>query len=213
MVTGAGKCLLRGLGEFRGPVRGTQPERVFRLVELCLVSFATSAIRAGTENENGLNRMLARFITNTAANESLPFFAHPESMEDETRGDSPAVDIGIYLRLDDSAADPPKVTVLEGKRLSLKTGAHRRREYVVGHERGGRAIVCGGIERFKLGLHGRGLCHAGMVGYVQDGALDHWLATVNAWIVELADAVNEGPVWHLSEILDRRSVGPPRRAI
>jgi hypothetical protein len=95
-------------------------------------------------------------------------------MEDETYGSSPAVDIGVYLKMDDTEIDPPMITVFEGKRLTTKLTKKRRREYVIGHEERGKHIRCGGIERFKLAIHGARLNRAGMIGYIQDGTSDDW---------------------------------------
>ena len=55
------------------------------------------------------------------------------------------------------------ILVMEGKRLPTP-GSGREREYVAsaaGEKPGG------GVQRFKLGLHGAKLSRAGMVGYVQ----------------------------------------------
>ncbi len=106
-------------------------------------------------------------------------------MEDETRGNSPGVDIGIYLKVDDTEIDPPLITVFEGKRLTTKLEKKRRREYVIGHEDGGKHIHCGGIERFKLAIHGGKLNSAGMIGYLQDGTPDSWKKKISAWICDL----------------------------
>ena len=75
----------------------------------------------------------------------------------------------------------------------------RRQEYVVGHEKDGKYIHCGGIERFKRAIHGSKFNNAGMIGYVQDGTPDHWFHKVNGWIVELSQQHN--PAWSEKELL------------
>lgn len=154
--------------------------------------FAESVLKTGIANENGLNGRLARFISNAAEQEI--FFAVRESMEDETRGSSPAADIGIRLKVDDIGTDPPLITVFEGKRLSTGLGLKRRREYVVGHEKGGKHIKCGGMERFKFSIHGGKLNHAGMIGYLQEGTPKEWRENVNAWIHDLCSHPSS-PAW------------------
>lgn len=76
----------------------------------------------------------------------------------------------------------------------------RKREYVIGHENGGKPIHCGGIERYKLSIHGGNRNHAGMIGYLQDGTPDIWRKEVNAWISDLSAQTHEPP-WSETEQL------------
>ncbi|MEI6702651.1 MAG: hypothetical protein WCL71_03830, partial [Deltaproteobacteria bacterium] len=80
--------ILKGMGTLSGPVPNTQFTQIVELVKVAMPPFAASAQQENIKNENGLNRRLARFISNIADNNKLPFFAQPESMEYETRGDS-----------------------------------------------------------------------------------------------------------------------------
>ena len=121
-------------------------------------------------------------------------------MEDETKGDSPSTDIGIFLNVLDLATDPPKIAVFEGKRLSKTLGKQRKQEYVIGHEKKGRHVPCGGIERFKRSIHGGKFNNAGMIGYLQDGTPNHWWAQVNSWIAELSSQQHD-PAWSNHEQL------------
>lgn len=100
------KRMLGGNGILRGPESGAQFNRAVKLVKDCLPLFAVSALKDGVENEDGLNRRLSQFITNVSKKAGLPFFSQPESMEDETRGGGPAVDIGIHLYVDDVYTKP-----------------------------------------------------------------------------------------------------------
>ena len=195
---------LGGTGVLSGPASGAQFDRVVELVGKSLTLLAELALNGGVENENGLNSKLSRFITNMAYQEKLPYFAQRESMEDETRGNSPAPDIGIYLYIKDIAEFPPKVTVFEGKRLTTSLERKRRREYVVGHEEEGKHICCGGIERFKLSIHARDFDRAGIIGYVQDGSPDSWFEQINAWISELSTGAHD-PKWSERERLEALS--------
>jgi homospermidine synthase len=79
--------MLGGTGTLLGPSLNTQFEMVVEFLKTHLPQFAEFILNANIENENGLNSQLSRFITNAAAQEI--FFAERESMEDETRGDSP----------------------------------------------------------------------------------------------------------------------------
>ena len=70
--------------------------------------------------------------------------------------------------------------VFEGKRLPAPSH-DRKREYVTGGtERSG------GIQRFKLALHGAQQETAVIIGYVQNGDLESWHSLINEWIRELA---------------------------
>jgi hypothetical protein len=197
--------LLCGRGKFSGPVPGGQFKRVVKLIQDCLPAFGAHILQKRSaqeriDNEDGLNRCLSRFISNTANSQGIPFFAEPESMEDETSGSSPAVDIGIYLYVADSAIDPPKITVFEGKRLSNSLHRKRRREYVYGHQQAEKHIACGGLERFKKTIHGRDFNQAGMIGYMQDDAPQIWYKRINKWISELV-AKDHDPKWQPQEQL------------
>ncbi|OGU07873.1 MAG: hypothetical protein A2X82_15850 [Geobacteraceae bacterium GWC2_55_20] len=203
MNTGANypiERLQKGMGAFSGPAQNTQFNQIVELIKVAMPLFAASAQQENINNENGLNRRLARFITNIADNHDLPYFAQTESMEDETRGDSPATDFGIHLKIDDISVDPPKIALFEGKRLSGHTGSSRRREYVIGHEKNGRHVPCGGIERFKCSLHGRDFRYAGIIGYIQEETPDYWYQQLNSWISELTSQ-EEAPRWSHEEQL------------
>ncbi len=192
-----------GTGKLTGPPSNAQFNMVVAFIKTQLPQFVKLVLKDYICNENGLNSWLSRFITNAAEQEI--FFANRESMEDETRGTSPAVDIGIYLKTDDTGIDPPLITVFEGKRLSAKLPKKRRREYVIGREENGKHIHCGGIERFKLAIHGGKLNNAGMIGYIQDGAPDNWHKKTNDWICELCNQPFD-PAWSEQEQLTQQKI-------
>ncbi len=130
--------MLGGTGTLLGPSLNAQFDMVVDFLKVHLPQFAKSVLNADIDNENGLNSRLSRFISNAAAQEI--FSAERERMEDETKGNSPAVDIGIYLKVEDTGTDPPLITVFEGKRLTTTFHKKRRREYVIGHKKGGKDI-------------------------------------------------------------------------
>ena len=68
-------------------------------------------------------------------------------------------------------------------------------EYVTGF-----AALKGGLQRFKLGLHGASLEVAAMVAYVQDNDPDGWLVRINGWISSLNGTdCSEGCHWSETE--------------
>lgn len=57
----------------------------------------------------------------------------------------------------------------------------------------------GGIERFKIEKHGRGLPESDLVAFIRNKNFDYWLENVNIWVTEL-----EGtgfPSWKKDEAL------------
>jgi hypothetical protein len=71
---------------------------------------------------------------------------------------------------------------IECKRLPTPARSDRdEREYVFS-----RHSSTGGIQRFKDGSHGAAHALGAMIGYVQDGALTHWVAAVGGWVRGLA---------------------------
>jgi hypothetical protein len=44
---------------------------------------------------------------------------------------------------------------------------------------------CGGVERFKKGIHGKTLKYGGLVGYVQAQNFNYWCTAINSWIDDL----------------------------
>jgi hypothetical protein len=71
--------------------------------------------------------------------------------------------------------------------------AERRREYVIGRNSNG------GIQRFKTEMHGRGLDHCGMVGFVKNETFQHWQTNINHWVTELSQS---DEFWQEDEILN-----------
>jgi hypothetical protein len=88
--------------------------------------------------------------------------------------------------------------VLEGKRLPPpKNGSGREREYVTGGE-----AKSGGIQRFKLGLHGAKHEIAVVIGYVQADTPAEWHGRINGWIRELEGALQtDGTQWSATDRL------------
>lgn len=137
--------------------------------------------------EEELNGQLCKFLNVAARRENFPmaYFHHEERQTGRRRVDLSALppkDTVIEGRLY-GILDP--FLVLEGKRLPAPS-SDREREYVIGKKE-----ITGGIQRFKLGLHGANLNHAGMIGYVQRDSFDDWFTCINAWITELSATSSE----------------------
>lgn len=81
---------------------------------------------------------------------------------------------------------------VEAKILTDRFPKERKREYVIGETQNG------GIERFKIEKHGKGLSQCGMVGFIENITSNEWIKTINEWIIELSKT---NANWHRDEVL------------
>jgi hypothetical protein len=70
--------------------------------------------------------------------------------------------------------------IVEAKRLPTQPTA-REKEYVIGTRKNG------GIERFKIERHGKGLSECGIIGFIEKEDNDYWVKVINSWIGYLAE--------------------------
>jgi hypothetical protein len=149
------------------------------------------------EAEERLNAQLCKFL-NAVAGDRFPMvlFSHEEKQTGSRRVDlaaNPRTSMIIGQRYHSIYAP---FVVFEGKRLPAPS-KDREREYVTGGSN-----RSGGIQRFKLGLHGALQQDAAILGYIQAGALSSWFQKVNQWISDEASAPSsEGEEWSLDEQL------------
>lgn len=155
--------------------------------------------RPTAESENKLNSQLSKFLELRARDEfPMVAFHHQEYQLGRSSVDISAVPstpgtigAGLY-----SIYDP--ILVLEGKRLPAPS-SDREREYVTG----GIKSKTGGIQRFKLGIHGTTLDNAAIVGYLQEGSASDWHEKINRWILDLCSGkADDSCVWKTSETLN-----------
>jgi hypothetical protein len=101
-----------------------------------------------------------------------------------------------YLLLEEGASHEP-LFVVEAKILPAPDNkTQREKEYVIGNN------YNGGIERFKIGKHGIGLNHCGLVGFIKDNnTTDSWVKKINSWIIDLS--MNTPSIWSHNEILEK----------
>ena len=149
------------------------------------------------QSERKLNPDLSKFLNARAKNVFPMIIFHHEEPQFETRlidlsalpSDPMQIEGKLY-----NIRDP--VIVFECKRLPAPSTA-REKEYVTGLERRN-----GGIQRFKLGLHGAEHAIAVMVGYIQEDSPYDWFDRINHWISELAGGYFvDLCVWDTSETL------------
>ncbi len=152
--------------------------------------------------EKGLNSSLCDFL-DVKSRTHLPMarFKHEAPQTAER-----TVDIGVH-GLDEVTTvgtrsysiDEPFL-VVECKRLPSPGGKDREREYVSGFHPNGSPT--GGIQRFKLSLHGSQVEVAAIVGYIENHDSGHWHEEINQWLANLVTSQSiDGTMWAASERL------------
>ncbi len=164
-----------------------------------LPSWRDDPDRPTEQSERKLNSQLYKFL-NSQAREHLPMFlfGYEEPQYRRRNVDLsvlPTENMLIEAQLY-TIYDP--VFVIECKRLPAPPPKEREKEYVTGMKWD---KISGGIQRFKLGLHGAKHNLAAMIGYIQDSS-HNWHSTINKWISELVEhPIGDGNTWENNEKL------------
>lgn len=92
------------------------------------------------------------------------------------------------------------IFVIEAKILPTPLPASREKEYVVGEnfKPSGEKVCNGGIERFKLEIHGFSLSNSGLIAFIERDSFTDWIIKIDKWIEELS-LIN--PSWSNEEKL------------
>lgn len=165
-----------------GLAPGTLALKTIDFVRDQLPSWRDDPARPDERSENRLNLQLCKFLNVKARNDfPMVHFEHEEyqlgrGSVDFSASTVTGATIGASLF---TIYDP--IAVFECKRLPAPS-SDREKEYVTG----GIKRQNGGIQRFKLGLHGANHDVAAMVGYLQEGSTSYWHDKINKWIVELS---------------------------
>ena len=181
--------------------------KTIQFVRQLLPAWRDDPDRPDEQSENKLNSQLCKFL-DSSARSSFPMvrFDHEEDQSGRHRVDLAAslVERTILEAHLYTIYDP--ILVLEGKRLPTPS-SEREKEYVTGGQR-----RAGGIQRFKLRLHGAKLNLAAIIGYVQEGSVSHWHKSINRWISELAaSSADDSCDWSQDEILTILEKDVPQR--
>jgi len=184
-----------------GLVPDTVAHKTIDFIYTQLPAWRDDPNRIDEQSENKLNLQLCEFL-NFHAKRDFPMvcFEHEVYQSGRTSvdiaalpGKTSVIEVKPYRTY--TIYDP--VVVLECKRLPAPS-YDREKEYVTG----GIKHKSGGIQRFKLGLHGPNHNVAAMVGYLQDGSACDWHDKINKWIAELSNgAIQDTCLWNTSEIL------------
>lgn len=175
--------------------------------QLAIISFVQQQLpfwrddssRPTEQSEPKLNSQLYKFLDNQARkNFPMIRFGHEESQHTNRYVDiSVLPDKSVIIEAQAYTIYDP-VLVIECKRLPAPPPSERKKEYVTGLKPNKKS---GGIQRFKLGLHGAKHDLAAMIGYIQDSSHD-WHSTINKWISELVEnPIGDSNIWHKNETL------------
>lgn len=169
-------------------------ESTIEFIWSSLIPWKNDPSRPFAEGEEDLNAQFHNFLEARARREfSMVFFQPEQRQKGRRRVDLSAKPVinTIIRGVTFSIYEP--IIVIECKRLPAPSKA-REREYVAGEP-----DVSGGIQRFKLGLHGKEHETVIIIGYVQSKSLRHWFEEINKWILHLSE--NTPYAWNPSESL------------
>ena len=199
-------------GKIEGPEIDAPIVTIVSCVEQVLITFSEQYTDSNIKNEKGLTQKLIHLLTVHALKKYYPFYFQNEYMEDPERGDSPQVDIGVISTLKEGIIigvapyEGESFFSIEAKRLA-ELGSKRAKEYLVGRTEKNKYINCGGVERFKQRIHGRGLPYGAMIGFVQEHDFDYWRGRLNSWVEDLIYGNIYSPVsWNLKDKLQKEYI-------
>ena len=147
-------------------------------------------LRPMSKTEPVLNPDLSKYLNVHIRKKELRIqFAH-----EEPQGNRRSIDISVSY--DDVERYNDIITVFECKVLPEKE-KNRKDEYVTGYEQ-----ITGGIQRIKLGLHGKRHNIVGMIGYVWEKTCPEWQNVINKCINSLCGKSDENDLkWDIGECL------------
>lgn len=142
-------------------------------------------------NENKLTQILVEQINAILLESEVPILAQTQ-YSDVFIGSKGIPD--FYFHVVEKGQTKEPLFIVEAKILPAPPPKEREQEYVIGNNRNG------GIERFKIEKHGKGLLECGIIGFIEKENFDFWETTINGWIQDLAE-LNE--IWNKDEILNK----------
>ncbi len=178
--------------------------RTIEFIRALLPAWRDDPNRPTGVSEKSLNSSLCDFLDHRARTDHVMVRFKHEAPQTSSR----TVDIGVHGTADETVIDAQLYSiyepfmVIEAKRLPAPT-KEREREYVSGTSKAN-GTPTGGIQRFKLGLHGARVNVAVIVGYIEEQSTQHWHQTINQWISDLgAKPSSDGCQWDQSDSLQQ----------
>jgi hypothetical protein len=177
-------------------------DAILDVIEACLDDLASRPEFRSIRNEKGITNRLCKIL-----NCHKLLYFHHEAMQDERTGASPSVDIEAVAttatvfeaRL---YAKEETLMAVEAKRLPSPPPPSREREYLVGSDKSS-----GGVERFKLGIHGKNASAWTMIAYLQRHDFSSWHGRINGWLEDLARNGHPPAQWSRDEGLEVVATG------
>ena len=167
--------------------------RLLEFVDETLPVFQLEFKELNSSSEEVLTEHLVKTLA-YHSNGKLPFIFLQEVIQKQEKGQNRKVDIGVFLHYKDDAP----FFAFEAKRLPTIPKS-REKEYVIGNDS---IKPTGGIERFKLNLHGINLKESGIIGYIQFDTIQEWSYRINGWINELIGSASfPETLWSNSDLL------------
>ncbi|MHB8208269.1 hypothetical protein [Mucilaginibacter sp.] len=130
-------------------------------------------------NENSLTQEFVAHLNRTLRNLDLPICADREYIDLSTIGANTRRTVDFYFYSADEEDETKSIFSVEAKRLPTP-GNLREKEYVIGDN------LNGGIERFKIEQHGKGLNECAILGFIEENDFKSWFNIINEWISELS---------------------------
>jgi len=128
-------------------------------------------------NENKLTQVLVEQINAVLSEKEFSILAQNQ-YSDLFYGTKGIPDFYFYESEKGKVNKP--LFIVESKILPAPPPKTREKEYVIGENKNG------GIERFKIEKHGKGLNKCGIVGFVENERFEFWKDKVNSWINDLS---------------------------
>ena len=162
--------------------------------------------RPREQSEKKLNLQLVKFL-GSQARDDFPMicFNHEEYQWGQRSVDISASPIEQVVINATTYTIYNPLLVLECKRLPAPSKACVI-EYVTGLDQ-----KTGGIQRFKLGLHGSNLDIVVLIGYLQKDSATHWHKKINSWVSQLCSGIIKDVCnWNADEFLESFKEDPSK---
>lgn len=162
-------------------------------------SYIATQVQSRELNEDELTQILVEQIEIQIRMSDFPFSVNSQ-FRDIYEGSSGVSD--FYFHPIEEGKSTQSIFSVESKRLPAPT-KDREKEYVIGtiNKNTGKKRKNGGIERYKLEIHGKGLPECGLIGFIENENYIHWKSRINNWIIDLA---TKEQLWKEDEILTER---------
>jgi len=168
----------------KGLEHGDLVNRTLSFIYHSLPAWRDDPERATAINEEDFNGQLCDFLNSSRTPLcNMIHFRHEQPQASRRRVDIAVKPINKRVIIGSSFCKYSPYLVLEGKCLPPPSNRKKReKEYVTS---GVEEKIGGGIQRFKLGLHGATLERAAIIGYVNSNTCLYWFNSINRWIHEL----------------------------